>query len=408
MSRNLNLKDLQQYIAWFEVNRRGRLNAWIMHLRKSLFGLWIKWRVKDSFEQRPEPTDILLIQPSSRSKELARKDYLCAKITAAGIDLSEEVLIKDKTIHSGRFSAPEKGTPLRFYTFAGYAKYLVEQYRPKIVITERYNTVLSFYLKKYLSGTGHLVHIAHAIPTDEKDRFYLNYFDYYFLFGQSSLDKLQNKPVRFGESKACPIGSYLIHESFHLEPSTPNNQVLIMAMGDWPKQNTLIDPLYEVFLLWADKRPDLSFYVKLHPNKNAPFWIDRNNLPSNVKILPKDCNIKQAVSKASVVVNMHTNACIEAAILNRPIVPAIPECFADEFDMARFFVPNCVDVGSLDQAYNKIIQNYAYYVGQAQKFAQYHVANGPQSVPAMVSALKSLLEGQEEMPYEILTHKPPS
>ncbi|MBW2519173.1 MAG: hypothetical protein JRD88_02350, partial [Deltaproteobacteria bacterium] len=61
-----------------------------------------------------------------------------------------------------------------------------------------------------------------------------------------------------------------------------------------------------------------------------------------------------------------------------------------------------------DQAYNKIIQNYAYYVGQAQKFAQYHVANGPQSVPAMVSALKSLLEGQEVMPYEILTHKPPS
>jgi hypothetical protein len=251
-----------------------------------------------------------------------------------------------------------------------------------------------------------VIHLAHSIPSNDTDKFCLNYFDYYFLFGQSSIDKLVGKRIRFGSSKACAVGSYLIHGDFCLEPSKPDKNVLIMAMGDWPKYNNYIENYYKIFLAWIKRRGDLNFFIKLHPKSETGFWGMETKNYKNVKVLPQDSTIKEAVSKACVVINMHSNACIESAMLNRPIIPADPLPFSDEFEVEKYFVKNCRDAEALENAYTQIIADYPHFVKQAQAFAERHVANGVRSVPCMVSTIKSILQGQEGFPYQTVEHKP--
>jgi hypothetical protein len=403
----ITLKDIKKYSTWLDLEKSGRLKASFKCLRDSAFGFWVKVCVRAVDVKSSENVDVLIVHPSESSRRLGRKNFFLQKIKSSGIVVAEEVLIKASGVNSNCFSEPDKDTPLRFYALAGYAKYLIKKYRPRIVINERYSPVFSFYIKEYLPEDGRLVHLAHSIPSNDTNKFCLNYFDYYFLFGQSSIDKMAGKSVRFGSSKACAVGSYLIQDDFYLGPSQPNKNVLIIAMGDWPKYNDAIENYYEMFLAWIKRRDDLTFFVKLHPKSETGFWGREAQGYKNVNVLPQSCSIKEAVSKACVVVNMHSNACIESAVLNRPIIPADPLPFLDEFEVEKYFFKNCQNTEALDSAYNQIVTDYPHFVEQARRFAERHVANGAGSVPCMVSTIKSILQGKEDFPFKTLDHKPP-
>ena len=71
------------------------------------------------------------------------------------------------------------------------------------------------------------------------------------------------------------------------------------------------------------------------------------------------------------------------------------------------FVKNCRDAEALDKAYSELMEDYPYFVKQAQIFAELHIANGVRSVPCMVSTIKPILHGNEGFPYKTLEHKPP-
>jgi hypothetical protein len=399
--------DIKKYTFWLDEQKGGRSNAVIKWLRDSIYGFWVKSFIKRADDESADNVDVLIVHPSKSSRMLGRKNFFLSKLKASGVAFAEVDLIKASGVNSYCFSDPGNGTPLRFYALAGYAKYLIERYAPKVVVTERYNQVFSFYIKEYLSNKGKSVHLAHSIPSNDTNKFNLNCFDYYFLFGQSSIDKMMAKDVRFGTSQACAVGSYLIHDDFYLESSDCDNNVLIMAMGDWPKYNQLIEDCYKMFSAWIKRREDLNFFVKLHPKSETGFWGEEAKKYTNVDVLPQNCTIKDAVAKASVVINMHSNACIEAAMLNRPIIPADPLPFPDEFEVEKYFMKNCCDVGALDHAYNETIGNYPHFVKQAQTFAERHVANGVRSVPCLVATIKSILHGQEDFPCVLLEHKPP-
>lgn len=405
---DVSLRDLKDYHFWLDAQRRGRLKASIRLALEALVGLGVRLFVREAPDQPRQSVELLVIHPSERSRELGRKSALLSKIQSSGLQYAEVVFRKSNYRHAGVFCHPDRSTPLRFYGLAGHANYLIGRYQPRVVVTERYNEVFNYYLRHYLPDDGRIVHLAHAIPSHDSRKFCMNNFDYYFLYGQSSIDKMLNKPVRFGSSKACAVGSYLIGEEYCLEPVDPNGHVLILAMGDWPKYAAQVEQAYRVLLNWAVSRSDLVFWVKLHPNRGSDFWLLPANRAVNVNVLPRACGMKDAVASASVVVNMHSNACIDAALLNRPVIPADPLPFPDEFEVESYFTANCHDAKSLDCAYNEIIGSYPHYLQQARRFAERHVANGARSIPCIVSTLQAIVDGREDFPCVMLPHLPPS
>jgi len=403
----LPLSELDKYIRWLDSERRGKLSALARTLRMSSQGLFFKALGKNSQLIDSCATDILLVQPSKKSQELGRKNHLIEKIKESGLTIKEIVLKKNNEYARSYFSPPEEGVPLRYYAIAGYAKYLVEKYKPRVVLTERYDETFSYFIRKYLDGTGALVHIAHSIPTEDSKLFSFNYCDYYLLFGASSIEKMIKKNVRFGTSKACAVGSYLVSADFFLSPSAPNNQILILSMGDWPRFNRLVEEHYSLLLEWISSRQDLNFIVKKHPNKTTSFWDQNSGLFSNLKVLPQSIGMKEALNGVSVVVNMHSNASIDAALLNRPIIPSDPLPYDDEFEVEKYFFNNCLNVQDLNNAYADICANYSYYLLQAQKFTRRHIENGCRSVDSLVNILKSISDGRNDFDYIVLNHKPP-
>jgi len=380
--------------------RHGLFGSSVRFAREALgdwwFGVCAKRRLARSVVA--EPCDFLLLQSAPKVIKFQRKKLLIEGLRGRGHHLVETALQEPKVILQQRLlKEPPMSVPNRYFGLAAYAQWLVEHHQPRILLNDRNGSLYAPFLRLALSARGGLlVHLAHATTVEGSRRLGMNDYDYYFLFGQSSLEALQARTLRFGSSIAVLAGSHMIDSAYDLPPADPSlRTVLILGVGPDKEKESGYQATYRLLSDWAAAHPEYRVLVKAHPRSQVPFWRQAAAEIPNLRVLPKECGLAEALAQASLVVNIMSNAVVEAALARRPILYVNAGGDADIFSQQRFLGDRVSSLMRLSAAAEQVAVDYAGSVERAERFAEYHLAQGSKGVPSCLANLELLLAGQE-------------
>lgn len=342
--------------------------------------------------------DFLLLQSSPKVIPLKRKKKLMEQLTAKKYTLIEIAQLEPfAAAHSGCFCQPPQPVPIRYLGYAAYAEWLIHSYNPRIVLNDRNGSLLSPFLRLSLNSRDKtLVHLAHATTLEKSRRLNMMDYDYYFLFGKSSLAALQKRPLRFGTTNAVMTGSHMIDSAYALAPHrAPQKNILVLGVGpDKEKLPSYIDT-YTMLARWADNNRDYTLTIKKHPRSSTDFWAHAATTTGNIVILPAGYPLSEALQEADIVINIVSNAVMEAALAKRPVIYVNNAATGDIFEQERFFGERVDNERQLSDRINNIRRHYQQSVQQSADFAAYHLHNGCCGLQATVTALERLINNLE-------------
>lgn len=354
----------------------------------------------------PTPCDFLLLQSAPKVIAFKRKQLLIEALRAKGYNLVETALDTPGNILSARqLKRPVQPVPLRYYGYAAYAEWLVCRYSPKILLNDRNGSLYAPFLRLSLNARERLlVHLAHASTVESSRRLGMNDYDYYFLFGRSSLDALLARTLRFGTSKAVLAGSHMVDGTYDLGlPAVTDKTALLLGVGPDKEKESQYLATYAVVLEWARSNPGYRVLVKRHPRSRAEYWERAAQEVSCIELLPADCSLATALERASLVINIMSNAVIEAGLAKRPIIYLNATAEADVLAQERFLGPPVKTANQLSKRVVDVEATYEEMIAQAQSFSQYHLTQGVAGLAYTVELLAQLYEGQDAgLAYEIL------
>ncbi|MFZ3153075.1 capsule biosynthesis protein [Pseudomonas sp.] len=382
---------LRERYGWFGSALRFMREA----LSDGVFGLVAHWRLAAQVDS--ESCDLLLLQSAPKVIAFQRKKLLIEALRGRGHVLIETALPEAQTIlHERLLRRPSQPVPLRYFGYAAHAEWLVERYAAKVVLNDRNGSLYSPFLRLALNARQRLlVHLAHATTVESSRRLGMNDYDYYFLFGQSSLEALQARELRFGTSTAVLAGSHMIDNAFDLPPADPARRVLlVLGVGPDKEKEAGYQRTYELLRDWAAENPAYQMLIKAHPRSRVPFWQQQALTLNNIEVLPRECGLAEALARASVVVNIMSNAVIEAGLAGRPVIYANASGQADIFAQEQYF-GGCVDSRQgMERRCRQIEAEYVQNCATARRFADYHLAQGVAGLERTLELLERLLAGE--------------
>ncbi|MBB3102743.1 capsule biosynthesis protein [Azomonas macrocytogenes] len=379
--------------------RHGLVGSALRFARDALvdwyFGMYARLRLARAVDA--QSCDFLLLQMSPKVVRLQRKQALLAALRERGHRVEDTALQKPDTILAERLlRRPPQPVPTRYFLQAAHAQWLVERYAPKILLNDRNGSFYSPFLRLALNRRQCLlVHLAHATTVESSRRLGMNDYDYYFLFGQSSLEALAERKLRFGTSTVVLSGSYLIDQNFDLPPADPQlRTLLILGVGPDKEKEVGYCRTYALLGEWAEQNPDYRVLVKLHPRSRGTFWQQAAAALGNLQVLPPGYSLAEAIKNSSMVINIMSNAVIEAALARRPVIHVNASGEPDIFNQSRFFGECIQDVALLRQRIEAIQRDYPASLERAAAFSEYHLASGANGLGQTVALLEQLLAGR--------------
>jgi hypothetical protein len=375
--------------------RHGWLGSALRFLREALgdtlFGLLARFRLASM--AGGEPCDFLLLQSAPKVITFQRKKLLIEALRDRGHSLIETALPDAKTILCERLlRQPQQPVPLRYFGYAAHAEWLVEHYTPKVVLNDRNGSLYSPFLRLALNARQRLlVHLAHATTVESSRRLGMNDYDYYFLFGQSSLDALQARKLRFGSSQIVLAGSHMIDSAYDL-PTAVSSMRVVLVLGVGPDKEKEIgyQRTYVLIREWAEQNPDYQVLIKAHPRSQVPFWGQAASELSNLQVLPSTCTLAAALEQASVVINIMSNAVIEAALARRPVIYVNASGEHDIFHQESYFGTCISQADALSRRVQEVQTDYAQALAGSAQFAEYHLAHGINGLSNTLATLELL------------------
>lgn len=392
-------RELDRF-RWLQLRQRHGIVGSALRLARELISdIGFGWRARAALcrEVQAEPCELLLLQASPKVIELNRKKLLKQALRTRGHALSETALDEPaRLIRARQLCQPAGRVPLRYFGHAAHAQWLVERYQPRLLLNDRNGSLFSPFLRLALRQRGgQLVQLAHATTVEASRRLDMTDYDYYFLFGRSSLEALQARPLRFGTCRAVLCGSHMIDRSYELPPADPAlRTLLILGVGPDKEKEAGYQQTYQLLRDWAASTPDYRVLVKAHPRSQVPFWQQAAAELDNLEVLPADCTLAEALGSASLVVNIMSNAVIEAALAGRPLLYVNASGERDIFEQERF-LGACIDsAGQLAQAVQRVSADFDTALACSQALAEHHLAHGSKGLETCVMALESLLQGE--------------
>ena len=393
-------RDLDRYRWLMLRERHGWLGSAVRYVRDWLGDWWFGVRAKSRLANSvaTEPCDFLLLQSAPKVIKFQRKKRLVEALRARGHSLVDTALPAPANILSERLLRPPLyDVPTRYFGMAAYAQWLVDRYQPRILLNDRNGSFYAPFLRLALNARQSLlVHLAHATTVESSRRLGMNDYDYYFLFGQSSLDALRARHLRFGSSTVILSGSYLIDQSYRMSPADPHSRVLlVLGVGPDKEKEIGYQRTYRMLSDWSRGNPSYQVLIKAHPRSDASFWREVAGSSDNVRLLPSDCALADALRQASVVVNIMSNAVIEAALARRPVIFANASGEHDIFEQERFFGAGITELPALSERICQIEDDYPAAVQAAERFTEFHLAQGADGLTHVLECLEQLLAGDE-------------
>jgi hypothetical protein len=392
-------RALDRY-RWLLLRERYGVFASALRFTREALGDWwfgVRARQRLAVSVAAEPCDFLLLQSAPKVIAFQRKKLLIDGLRSRGHHLVETALLEPKQILQQRLlKRPPFAVPIRYFGLAAYAEWLVEHHQPRILLNDRNGSLYAPFLRLSLNARQCLlVHLAHASTVESSRRLGMNDYDYYFLFGQSSLEALQARKLRFGSSQTVLAGSHMIDSAYDLPPADPSLRVvLILGVGPDKEKEAGYQATYALLRDWAVAHPEYTVLVKAHPRSQVPFWRQAASELSNVQVLPADCSLAEALRCASLVINIMSNAVIEAALARRPLLYVNASGEPDIFSQERFFGACITNQTALCQAVARIDCGPVQALQQSASFTEFHLANACQGLSCSIQALELLLAGR--------------
>lgn len=388
--------------------RHGRIGSLLRFARdaviETFYGLAARARLASSVAL--EPCDFLLLQSSPRVILLQRKKVFIAALTARGHRVIETALPEMHAVLQARMLVrPSRHVPLRYYAYAAHAAWLVEKYQPRVLLNDRNGSLYSPFLRLALNAQGRrLVHLAHATTVEESRRLGMNDYDYYFLFGRSSLEALYARKWRLGDSTAVLAGSHMIDTSYVLPaPEVGLKTILILGLGPDKEKLDCYQATYQLLLDWAVRHPEYQVLVKAHPRSRMEFWKRASKHTNSIEVLPGDCTLAAALGRASVAINIMSNAVIEATLAGRPVLYVNCGATKDILSQAQFLGGKITSLDDLERSMQALEQDYETACQRSAAFIEYHLAYGTEGLHQNIHNLERLLMGQApDAPTEFL------
>jgi len=407
----LNFLALEKYFYWQELpNSKASSHPkfsrrFIKPVRILLYGLIAQFFAKPISSDIS--CDVLILHRSKKTREIGLRNNLIAKLRQRGLNVIETQTEKNKVILKQKlFCPPPLKTPLKFLFYASYAYFIINKFNPKILMSESNGSDFSPFLKAFLPKESSLIHVAHCVTTDNYRHYSLIDYDYYFLYGQSSLDKLHRRNSLFGSSKVVLTGPYIAHQDFELEACSVNKNILLFGVNPNMEKRVHIKKMYAVINDWINQHDDYQLFVKMHPRSKLDFWNEAQSHCSNIHIVKKGTTMQQALSEISLTLGIYTNAVLDAALLNRPSLLVCEEDIKDELDIEQFFLPRSRNESELHSNIEKLLTNYQYYLKQTIEFSQYHLAHQTDSVSYITHCVDDIVHDKESFPIEHLQGTP--
>ncbi|QBZ87618.1 capsule biosynthesis protein [Pseudomonas viciae] len=393
-------RELDRYRWKLLRERHGRCGSLLRLVRDVLVDVVVGIRTKACLSGSvvTTPCEVLLLHSAPKSMALQRKNILIDSLRKRGHHLAEAALRSPSDACALRMLlAPPQSVPLRYLVYAAHAQWLVMTYQPKVLINERNGSLHAPFLRLALAARGaRLLHLAHAATLESSRRLAMNDFDYYGVFGRSSLVALQERTLRFGESTVVLVGSYLADETYDLPPADPALQtLLILGVGPDREKEPGYQRTYQLLCNWAGQHPHYRVLFKRHPRSKAQFWSDAALQFTNIELLDIKCSLAQALAQSSVVVNIMSNAGIEAGLAGRPVIHVNAGSDVDVFSHSLFFGPQVRNEQALSRQLQMLEQDYQGQVAQARRFADYHLVHGSQGLAKTTQLVENLLRGED-------------
>lgn len=392
-------KALDRYRWQLLRERHGPVGSALRFVRDAItdccFGFAARLRLAANVEA--EACDFLLLQSAPKVIPLRRKRLLIEGLRRQGHVLHEAALQEHRHILGRRMlKRPPQTVPLRYWGYAAYAEWLVARFDPSILLNDRNGSLYSPFLRLSLTNRDHLlVQLAHATTVENSTRLGMNDYDYYFLFGRSSFEALQARKLRFGESIAVLAGSHMVDRSYDLPPVDASRRVLlVLGVGPDKEKEAGYQRTYDLLRDWAAANPAFVVLVKAHPRSRVPFWRNAATTLKNVRVLPTACSLAEALAQATIVVNIMSNAVIEAALAQRVVFHVNLSDEVDIFQQERFLGPSIRQIDELTERLASLQQDFPAALAQARAFADFHLAHGTDGLQNNLQALQALLRGE--------------
>ncbi|WP_263143321.1 capsule biosynthesis protein [Pseudomonas sp. RIT-PI-AD] len=390
--------------------RHGLFGSLLRFVREAWFDLLFGWRARRRLDDGVQTLacELLLLQSAPKVIAFQRKRLLIDTLRARGHLLLETALDEPARLLAGRcLAAPPYPVPLRYFGYAAHAQWLERRYQPRLLLNDRNGSFYVPFLRLALNARGALlVHLAHASTVEGSRRLGMNDYDYYLLFGRSSLEALLARRLRFGSSRAVLCGSHMIDGSYELPPPQMGERTLLL-LGVGPDKEKLpgYRRTYRLLREWAQRHPEQRLLVKAHPRSSATFWREAAASLGNVELLPPGCGLADALARASAVFSVISNAVIEATLAGRPVIYVNVSQETDIFQQERFFGPAVRDLPTLESRLRALEHDYPMEVEKARQFCEYHLAHRVAGLANTLEVLEALLQGR---PQSIASHPLPA
>lgn len=388
--------DRYRWVLWRE--RHGVVGSALRVLRDAIVDL--THGIGARLRAVPAPNSlarrVLVLHGSPKLLAQHRKDGLIEALRAKGHDVIEAAIEPlGVAVYQRLLYHPPAKVPLRYYAHAAYAEWLARHNDPQLVLSERNGSLVSPFLRLSLNAQGkRLAHLAHATTVEHSRRLSMTDYDYYLLFGQSSLAALQGRQLRFGSTQAVLTGSYLIDQHYNMPPATAEPRLLVLGVGPDKEKRDGYQRTYALIREWASQHPHVPVTFKAHPRSRTTFWQEAASALPNIKVAPPQESLAQALERCSVVLNIMSNAALEASLANRPVIYVNASEESDSLEQERFFGECVTDSQMLDQRLVWLCQHYEQALQQTRAFAEYHLANGVHGQDKTAEAIDRLIHGQ--------------
>ncbi|TWI54205.1 hypothetical protein IQ22_02067 [Pseudomonas duriflava] len=371
----------------------GLLGALLRFMKEAVADLWFGYRARRcvSTKVNAAPCDVLMLQSAEKVISFQRKKTFLARL-AQRYQLTEAALeSRSMILHERHLVDPGVAVPLRYFGYAAYAEWIVSCYQPRLLLNDRNGSLYTPFLRLSLRRRNALlVHLAHATTVEHSRRLGMNDYDYYLLFGQSSYEALKRRQLIFGDSTVLLAGSHMVDEAYNMPPTHwTNRTLLILGVGPDKEKERGYQATYDLLASWAECHPEYHVQVKRHPRSKAKYWSETSRKISNVVLLPEACTLAEALRGASIVINIMSNAVIEAGLARRPLIHVNLSADEDIFEQIRLGA-EVRTKQELDDRIEQIERDYDSQVNLAEHFAEYHLAHGVKGLETTLEILDEL------------------
>lgn len=342
-----------------------------------------------------EPVDVLFLH--HYPEEPRRLEGLLSRLREAGLSVAHEIFSTREVLARRKMTRPDIPIHRELLWVAAHATYLVRRYTPRVLVTLDNGLIISPFLRRAMAGRGVYVNLSHGVTPVELLHSMTD-FDYYFVFGQSSVERLMRNKIRIGSTRVLLSGSPFTNAAdLRAENMDPERRT-VLFFSTSPPPGPAFDYIRrgaQVVLNWARRNPQNRLLVKLHPLEDEAVMRAQTAGMTNVMVLAKDTSLQEALSRASLVVHSISNASLEAAMVGLPSVIVNDTDDPEEYlQLEDYFPSRAKNEVELNERVIEVFANYGRYVEAARRFVRFHIDRGD-SVDFIAEQLIALRRGEQ-------------